>query len=88
MHTNIFIVNMVYLWCIICVMEQKRLTLRIPIKLYETLVESTGLSGKTLTAEILDRLNSSYEKETELDKKIRLLIKEELSKASTSIHQK
>jgi hypothetical protein len=84
MYTNIFIVNMAYYWCIIYVMEQKRLTLRIPIKLYETLVRSTGLSGKTLTGEILDRLNSSYEKETELDKKIRSLIQEELAKTSAN----
>ena len=65
-------------------MTQKRLTLRIPIKLYNKLVESTELSGKTLTGEILDRLNRTYEKETELDKKIRALIQEELSKNNNS----
>ena len=65
-------------------MKPKRLTLRIPIKLYEKLIETTELSGKTLTAEIIERVNASYEKETELDKKIRALIQEELAKNKQS----
>lgn len=63
-------------------MEQKRITLRIPIKLYEKLSESTAMNGNTVTGEILSRLSASYEKETDLEKKIREMIKEELDKKS------
>lgn len=42
-------------------MTQKRITLRIPSKLYATIVESTELSGKTVTGEILSRIKKSYD---------------------------
>ena len=65
--------------------KTQRITLRIPAELHQKLTEEADKSCKSMNAEILARIQNSFESlnsldETRLEKLIRLTIKEELSK--------
>jgi len=62
-------------------MDYQRITLRIPVPLHRKLMDSSEKSSKSMNAEIIARLEESYNKSTPPDADlIRSIIKEELSK--------
>jgi len=62
-------------------MDYQRITLRIPVPLHNKLMDSSKKSSKSMNAEIIARLEESYNKSTPPDADlIRSIIKEELAK--------
>lgn len=63
-------------------MEQKRITLRIPLDLYDKIEASAKTSSRSITGEIIECLNELYSNDPVVTKsQVQKLIKDELKKA-------